>query len=366
MKKVVNTIILTAGMLFTAPQLFAQISVGISISAHIPPPALPVYTQPVCPEDGYIWTPGYWAYGDNGYFWTPGVWVRPPRPGILWTPAYWGYDGGIYGFHAGYWGAHVGFYGGINYGFGYGGVGFAGGGWSGNVYRYNTAVTNVNTTVVHNTYVNNTVINNTTNNTTNNNHTSFNGPGGANTQPNSQEQMAMREQHVQPTSQQLAHQQTASQDRSQLASVNNGRPATAAMNRVNGNRFNQQGRTANNAPAGNSNGGMRNPDNRTSGGMNRESRPDRAGNNVQAASVNQPNMNNQQNNANPNSQQNNVNPNSQQNNAMRMNRQHDGNNNGHPANNGADMRRNNQPHGQFARQQNHPAKQPHHEHERRG
>ena len=55
----------------------------------------------------------------------------PPRAGVLWTPGYWGFAGGVYAWHAGYWGPHVGFYGGINYGFGYGGVGFVGGEWRG-------------------------------------------------------------------------------------------------------------------------------------------------------------------------------------------------------------------------------------------
>ena len=133
----------------------AQIAVGISV--HIGPPALPVYAQPVCPGVGYIWTPGYWSYGPDGYFWVPGTWVMAPTPGLLWTPGYWGWAGGVYVWHGGYWGPHVGFYGGINYGFGYGGVGFVGGEWRGGAFHYNTAVTNVNTTVIHNTYVNKTV-----------------------------------------------------------------------------------------------------------------------------------------------------------------------------------------------------------------
>lgn len=227
---------------FAAPQVFAQVSLSVGLSVHIAPPALPVYTQPVCPGDGYIWTPGYWSYGDDGYYWVPGVWVRPPHVGFLWTPAYWGYDGGVYVYHSGYWGQHVGFYGGINYGCGYGGVGFGGGMWSGGVFRYNTAVNNVNTTIVHNTYVNNTVVNNTTVN-----RTSFNGPGGVAARPNNDEQRAMNEHHENPTSQQLTHQQTASQDRNQLASVNHGRPSVAAMNRVNGSHFDAAGHRANNA-----------------------------------------------------------------------------------------------------------------------
>ena len=46
-------------------------SAGVFVSINIAPPALPVYVQPPCPVDGYLWTPGYWAYGDEGYFWVP-------------------------------------------------------------------------------------------------------------------------------------------------------------------------------------------------------------------------------------------------------------------------------------------------------
>jgi WXXGXW repeat (2 copies) len=217
---------------------FAQIGVGVSI--RIGPPALPVYEQPPCPREGYLWTPGYWAYGPDGYYWVPGVWVAPPRVGLLWTPGYWGFAGGVYGWHAGYWGPHVGFYGGINYGFGYGGVGFVGGEWRGGVFAYNTAVVHVNENVVRNVYVNRTVINNTAVI----NHASFNGAGGINARPTPQEQGYMREQHFQPTSNQFAHEHTASQDRNQLASMNHGRPATVAKESVNGRAYNQQGRIA--------------------------------------------------------------------------------------------------------------------------
>jgi hypothetical protein len=221
---------------------FAQVAISIRVG----PPALPVYEQPLCPGDGYLWTPGYWAYGPVGYYWVPGVWVRPPQAGVLWTPGYWGFGGGVYAWHAGYWGPHVGFYGGINYGFGYGGVGFVGGMWSGGAFRYNTAVMNVNTTVVRNVYVNRTVINNTTVV----NHTSFNGAGGVTSQPTAGEQAAMHEQHFQPTSNQISHEQALSHDRNQLASMNHGTPGTAAMDSVNGRRYNQQGRIANGVASG--------------------------------------------------------------------------------------------------------------------
>jgi WXXGXW repeat (2 copies) len=200
---------------------------GVSLSVTIAPPVLPVYVQPVCPGDGYLWTPGYWAYGEAGYYWVPGTWVLAPQPGFLWTPGYWGFGGGFYAWHAGYWGPHVGFYGGVNYGYGYGGVGFYGGRWEGGHFAYNTAVLHVNTTIVHNTYVDRTVIRNTTVV----NRTSFNGPNGINARPSGQEQAAMRESRIQPTSEQVSHEHFASTNRANFASVNGGRPATAAVAR---------------------------------------------------------------------------------------------------------------------------------------
>lgn len=35
------------------------------VYATQPPPPLPEYDQPPCPGDNYIWTPGYWSYGDG-------------------------------------------------------------------------------------------------------------------------------------------------------------------------------------------------------------------------------------------------------------------------------------------------------------
>jgi len=169
-----------------------------------------------------MWTPGYWAYANGGYYWVPGTWVQPPQVGVLWTPGYWGFVGGFYAFHAGYWGPHIGFYGGVNYGYGYGGVGFGGGRWVGNSFAYNRAVTNINVTVVHNTY-NETVINNTTTKV------SYNGgTGGIAVAPTPKERAAAQESHVPPTPMQRQHVQEAAKNPGLFAKVNGGRPAIAA------------------------------------------------------------------------------------------------------------------------------------------
>lgn len=200
----------------------AQIAVGVSV--RIGPPVLPVYEQPVCPGPGYIWTPGYWAHNEDDYYWVPGTWVMAPEPGLLWTPGYWGFSEGLYVWHAGYWGPHVGFYGGINYGYGYTGVGFWGGEWRGREFVYNRSVTNVNVTVIHN-YYNKTVI-------VNENHVSYNGgPHGIEARPSERERIAEHEHHFEPRREQVEHEHAARADRSQFASVNHGRPAVAASGR---------------------------------------------------------------------------------------------------------------------------------------
>jgi len=178
---------LLAGVVMLSAPVIAP--AGVFLSINIAPPALQVYQQPLCPQDGYIWTPGYWGYGDAGYYWIPGAWLAPPQTGFLWTPGYWGYSNGLYVFNAGYWGPTVGFYGGVNYGFGYGGSGFDGGRWQGGHFAYNTAVSHVNTTMIHNTY-NQAVPNR------GNNRTSFNGGSGIATRPTSGE-MATARQHGQ-------------------------------------------------------------------------------------------------------------------------------------------------------------------------
>jgi hypothetical protein len=290
-KKIVGLLLLATLFFMIPTPTPAQIAVGLSI--RIGPPALPVYAQPICPGDGYLWTPGYWAYGPDGYFWVPGTWVLAPTPGFLWTPGYWGWGGGVYLWHAGYWGPHVGFYGGINYGFGYGGVGFVGGEWRGGDFHYNTAVTNVNTTIIHNTYVNRTVINNT-----NVSHVSFNGgAGGINARPTAAEQAAEREHHVAATSAQTQHEQAARSDRSFLASVNHGHPAVTASSRPGD--FHAEGAVAAhsansnaNRPAGNANRPPSAPGNSHNAVEHADRPPSARSNNASTTNNNRPNTSN--------------------------------------------------------------------------
>ena len=199
----------------------AQIAVTVSFG----PPALPIYSQPLCPGEGYIWTPGYWAYDDSygDYYWVPGTWVLAPQVGYLWTPPYWGWSGNGFLFYEGYWGPQVGFYGGIAYGYGYFGHGYEGGRWNNGQFYYNRSVSNINVTNIHNVY-NTTVVNDTTVN-----RVSYNGgQGGINAQPTAAEEAAARERHVPPVAAQTQHAQVAASNPQLRATANHGKPPIAA------------------------------------------------------------------------------------------------------------------------------------------
>jgi len=216
---------LSAVVLTVALGSGSSAQIGIGISVRVGPPPLPVYVQPLCPGPGYIWTPGYWAWDDDdGYYWVPGTWVLAPV-GMLWTPGYWGWNDGVYVWNDGYWGPHIGFYGGINYGFGYTGDGFYGGYWEGDRFFYNRSVNNVNVTNITNVYNKTVIVNNNT-------HVSYNGGnGGVRARPTPQQEAAIHERHVPAVGPQVQHQQAARNNRQLFASVNHGRPAVAATSR---------------------------------------------------------------------------------------------------------------------------------------
>ena len=208
----------------------APVFASVFISVGFAPPVLPVYEQPVFPQPGWMWTPGYWAYGPDGYFWVPGTWVPAPYVGALWTPGYWGWSDGLYVFHDGYWGPHVGYYGGVNYGFGYMGIGFAGGEWRGHDFAYNTAVMHVDEHVIHTTYIDRTIVERTT--VVRDSHVAYSGgPGGIHHDPAPAELQAAHDQHVTRTSFQVQHETAARSDRTAYVKNNGGHPQNLAVAR---------------------------------------------------------------------------------------------------------------------------------------
>jgi hypothetical protein len=206
----------------------ASTPVDADVTATTVPPALPDYEQPECPTEGFLWQPGFWSFSlaNGGYYWVPGAWVAPPSVGVLWTPPYWGFEGGVYAFHGGYWGTAIGFYGGINYGFGYAGEGFVGGDWRDGHFRYNTAVMRVNERF-HYKYEDRAVIFRGKRS-----RLAFNGRGGIDRRPNERERLAANEHHIMATREQIRNQQIARADKSQFASHNGGKPGNFARANV--------------------------------------------------------------------------------------------------------------------------------------
>jgi WXXGXW repeat (2 copies) len=206
----------------------AQAQVSVDIRVNLAPPPLPYYEQPVIPAEGYIWVPGFWAWDDAeaDYYWVPGTWVEPPQAELLWTPAYWGWVDGRYLFHPGYWGREVGFYGGIDYGFGYSGEGYWGGRWDNGHFFYNRSVNNIENVRITNVYNQTVVVNNRINNV------SFNGGnGGTAARATPQQEAIARERHVEATPVQRQHVEAASKDRALFSKQNHGEPAVAATPR---------------------------------------------------------------------------------------------------------------------------------------
>jgi hypothetical protein len=152
--------------------------------------------------------------------------VPAPEYGLYWTPGYWAWDDGNYVWYQGYWASEVGYYGGIDYGYGYYGNGYVGGSWHGRQFAYNTAVTNVNRHAIHSLYSSRAGVASTWR------RVSYNGGrGGVNARP-TRSQLAVQHMHrIGPTSVQLRHEHVAMATRANFASVNHGRPKIAAVAR---------------------------------------------------------------------------------------------------------------------------------------
>ena len=196
---------------------------GVFISVGFAPPPLPVYEQPPCPDPGLMWMPGYWAYGQDGYYWVPGAWVPAPYEGALWTPGYWGWNDGFYMWNPGYWGNYVGYYGGVNYGYGYFGIGFVGGHWHDREFEYNDAVMRIDEDRIHDHYSDRNVVERYT--VDRGSRVSYNGGrGGIQYRPSAAERVAMHERHMAPTNYQRDHETQFRNDRNAYSRFNKGRP----------------------------------------------------------------------------------------------------------------------------------------------
>jgi WXXGXW repeat (2 copies) len=193
------------------------------------PPPLPPYVQPAIPEEGYLWMPGFWAWRKDvpDYYWVPGTWVKPPRAGLLWTPPYWSRADGGYAFHAGYWAEAVGFYGGIDYGYGYTGNGYQGGRWEKDTFFYNRAANTFGSVKGAHAY------DQAIASDDNAMRASFNGGSrGTKAQPTPDQKKLARDPHVAPTAEQRQQFEIAAKDRSLYSKQNDSEPGIAATARA--------------------------------------------------------------------------------------------------------------------------------------
>ncbi len=217
----------TANFAFIAP---AHAQADIAITASIAPPPIPVYSQPPIPGPGYLWIPGYWTWDGTEYYWVPGYWAMSPAVDLLWTPGYWAWDdaNNDYVFYSGYWAPTVGYYGGIDYGFGYTGVGYHGGYWRDHHFYYNRAVNNFGNAHIA------TVFNAPVPAPVTPTRVSYHGGHGGTTVGPTPAELAVAHAHrMAATAEQIRHQTEARGIASLRYNENHGRPPIAATERAN-------------------------------------------------------------------------------------------------------------------------------------
>jgi hypothetical protein len=64
----IRSLMLSVLLLGFSGATLAQIGIAVSFG----PPAIPVYEQPICPGEGYMWTPGYWGWSGERHVWVRG------------------------------------------------------------------------------------------------------------------------------------------------------------------------------------------------------------------------------------------------------------------------------------------------------
>lgn len=93
------TLVGATGTVYTAP---AQARVAVSIYAPMAPPPLRVERVRRA-RPGFVWAPGYWAYGHRHYNWRRGHWARA-RHGYNYMAPRWEQDGNRWRYHGEEWG----------------------------------------------------------------------------------------------------------------------------------------------------------------------------------------------------------------------------------------------------------------------
>jgi hypothetical protein len=91
MRRLLQTLAVSALLLAPASAAQAQVSIGIRIGAP-PPPR--VYAVPRSPGPEFMWVEGYWYPQGSHYAWHNGYWTRPPYQGAYWVGPY--HAGGRY------------------------------------------------------------------------------------------------------------------------------------------------------------------------------------------------------------------------------------------------------------------------------
>jgi hypothetical protein len=96
MKRLLQTLAISASLLIPASAVQAQVSFGIHIGEA--PAPRPYHVAPR-PGPDYGWVEGYWYPQGSHYKWHDGYWTRPPYSGAYWVQPY--HVGGQY--YAGRW-----------------------------------------------------------------------------------------------------------------------------------------------------------------------------------------------------------------------------------------------------------------------
>src|SRR6185503_19365206 len=85
-KLLVSAMIAAGGLGYVATPL-PSVAASIDVQVYTAPPA-PRYEPVPAPRQGYLWSPGYWAWEGNHHVWTPGHWERA-RPGYAYSSPRW-------------------------------------------------------------------------------------------------------------------------------------------------------------------------------------------------------------------------------------------------------------------------------------